>query len=276
MIFNDVKINLKQPGIIIFLTSLVMIVLSGCYLENCCTDYAPEFTTDSTEKTGFEQMCYNSMNFDGKYDSGDACYLKEVDRYIEAAVNCCAPLKDKLEYQYCDKSDLESSSLLDSLFISFALSVIPGCDDLGCYGVLVPTNAYTYCLYNTHPRTYLCDIDAAKKFATDITQCCSNASPQYECILSYFKNGESCPKVCCEGLPDQDNDQYISKDNCLKVLNSSNECIETPVDACCRIAPKDPARGHIDRSICKQIYAESKGQCVNTDEKYEIYKNQSE
>ncbi|MBO4351038.1 MAG: hypothetical protein J6A01_08850 [Proteobacteria bacterium] len=237
-------------------------------------DYTPENYNNPKDNNAYEQMCYNSMTYDRKYDRADGCYLKEVDRYVEQAIACCEPLKSDIEYKEFEQFEIELTPL-NANFSKIVLSSSPGCDsELGCFHIAMPANAYTYCLFNTHPRTYKCDIEEAKQFDIALNECCMNAADNDECVRSFILNDAVCVKACCEGLPDQENDQYISKENCYKVLKESNECIETPVDACCRIAPKEPSRGHIDRDICKQIYTDSHGQCINTDEKYEIYKNQ--
>lgn len=277
MFFELLNRKLTMSLGLIALAGIICVELSGCYSDNCCAAYTPEYSDSHNGRDdAYEQMCYNTMTFDDKYNKDAACSLKEVDRYVEAALACCAPLKSEMEYIEFEKEDLESNNSLGIFSIQIVLNSIPYCDEVACAGVLVPTNAYTQCLFNTHPRTYKCDIPAAQQYETDLNQCCMNASDKKSCVRSFVMNEGGCLATCCEGLPDQDNDQYISKENCLKVLNSSNECIETPIDACCRIAPKETSPGHIDRDTCKYIFTKTKGQCVNTDEKYEIYKNQSE
>ena len=268
-------LGLKKSLALITGMGIIGMSISGCYWDDCCSDYTPYKTDNYVEKDAYSQMCYNTMTFDDKYDKNEACYLKEVDKYVEAALACCAPLKDKLECMEFEKYDLESSTPLESLLSHIVYISTPGCNETGCTGIQIPTNAYTHCLLNTHPRTYQCNIQAAQEYATALNNCCNNSSEKNKCISSFIKNGEVCENKCCDNLPDQDTDQLISKWNCLKVLNESNECIETRKDACCRIAPKESSPGHIDRNICEQIYTESNGQCVNTDEKYEIYKKQS-
>ena len=266
MFFKNLNHKQKTPFSRMLAMAGLSLCMSGCYLQNCCSGYMPEFVEDHYEAEPYEQMCYNTMNYDSKYNSNDGCYLKEVDKFIEKALECCAPLKSDMHYISFSRSELESSNALDALLIEIALATIPRCDDLGCYESLLPTNAYTYCLFNTHPRTYQCDIEASLQYENALEQCCANSDDAYSCTRDFIKNGAVCDTPCCDGLPDQDNDQYISKENCLKVLKDSKECVETPIDACCRIAPKSSSRGHIDRDICKQIYTESNGQCINTDE----------
>ena len=250
---------------LLLLGTAVCFGTSSCDDPTCCEMYENGPDTEYAR-----QMCHNSMLFDNKYDLRDGCFLKEVDRYIEAAENCCAPLKSKMDYEFLSVTDLTEDNSMVSVVARVTFS-----DNSNYSGGYVPANAYTHCLFETNPRTYQCDIQKAQQFEAELNQCCGalvDVLDRSECITS-FVSKQKCEKKCCAGLPSDDNDNYISKTHCEQLLKSSGECIETRSDACCRIAPIEPSRGHIDRNICKQIYTESNGECVNTDEKYELYKN---
>ena len=252
------------PITLLLISTGICFSVSSCDDPTCCEMYSngPDFEYA-------RQMCHNSMLFDDKYDVQNGCFLKEVDRYIEAAENCCAPLGSAIDYEFISITDLAEDNPLVSVVAKVAYARNPNYS-----GSYISANAYTHCLFETNPRTYQCNIDKAKQFGDDLNQCCGtlDGNERIDCITDFISK-QKCEKKCCTGLPEEDNDNYISKTHCEQLLKRSNECIETTMDACCRIAPIDPSRGHIDRNICKQIYTESNGsQCVNTDEKYEIYK----
>ena len=142
--------------------------------------------------------------------------------------------------------------------------------------IYMPMNAYTYCLLNTDPSEYQCDVSKAVAYERDLKQCCKLANDLDECVKSFILNNNVCNytnnHICCENLPEEDSDIYVSKSKCEDIYNRTDECIETMQDACCRNVPESASNGSITKQLCKDIYAESSGTCVNDDDKYQQYK----
>ena len=244
-------------------------IISCVYGESmhCCTEYEPEIDDEIAAEIAFfnnySQMCYTSTSYSG-------CRFKDIDRSIHEAIKCCAPLKEKMHGVGIDSmSELAKSVFLPTMQKGEEYNAIP-------------TNAYTWCLYNANPQTHECSIDRAQVFGQILDDCCGKADGQNNtkrdrCILDMVSNDGKCPDPvasCCENLSEQEDDIYVSKADCEKNLQISNECIETKEDACCRLAPDNSSTNGITKTICKEIYESSEGKdCINSDEKYSEYKN---
>lgn len=221
-------------------------------IVDCCSTYGyqPENYT-SNEIDTYRAMCYQTLTFDEKYNIGDQCKYKVVDRYIIEAKKCCSPLASTIE-SVGDYDDYDSS--------------------------LKPVNAYTWCLLNTHPRTYKCDIEMASKLEADANTCCNQAYDKEICIATYMaSDGKECVNIsekeeCCNSLPENQTSQYISRSKCLEYYDRENICVKTPSVECCRNLSNDNEEKYIDNANCQMIYRESKGEyCINTDELLEKY-----
>lgn len=204
----------------------------GCdpELTPCCPGYTYYAEIAHTDDA-FEQMCLNAMTYDKKYDLNYDCKLREVDRYVDAAFACCAPLKDKLKTsflsdvisQYSDWTAEDTQLLLPILDQSFSnraadkyksseiYSYDPYSDSSNMiwggyyhyesdttiinykYRYILPTNAYTWCLLNTNPQTYECDLYKAQDFERSLKACCT--SDNSSCLESYIKHSGNCAGI---------------------------------------------------------------------------------
>lgn len=221
-------------------------------ISDCCySAYEPENYT-SNEIDTYRAMCYRTMTFDEKYNTDDLCKYKVIDRYIIEAKKCCEPILSTISsVGYYSSHD---------------------------YSSVKPINAYTWCLRNTHPRTYKCDTEMAVKLETDANACCDQAYDKEGCMATFFaSDGKECvntsqKEACCNSLPDHQTSQYISRSKCLEYFDSDNICIKTPDVECCRNLINDNTERYIDNSNCQMIYRESKGEyCINTDDLLEKY-----
>ncbi|MBO4349956.1 MAG: hypothetical protein J6A01_03295 [Proteobacteria bacterium] len=261
-------------------------IISCAYGEpmHCCTEYVPEIDDEIAEEIAFfnnySQMCYTSTSYSG-------CRFKDIDRSIYEAIKCCAPLKENMHgIINPDAADFvqgeRGGMILPASAKSLFLPTVQEGGEHGAFYVKIPANAYTWCLYNANPQTHECNVDRAQVFGEIIDDCCGKADGQNNekrdnCILSMAMNDGKCPDSvgsCCENLPEQEDDIHVSKADCEKNLQTSNECIETKEDACCRLAPDNSSTNGITKTICKEIYESSGGKdCINSDEKYTDYKN---
>ena len=222
-----------------YLTFIFMLasLFMGCdpALESCCLSYV-YYDDDAHRDDAFEQMCLNAMTYDKKYDLNYDCKLREVDKYVDAAILCCAPLKAQISTLLLDDSVFSPADwtvedtqlllpLLDKIFSSRAAdkyspfeiysydpytdsknmiwggsytrtSACTKFDDAtgeysDCnYKYKLPMNAYTWCLLNTNPQTYACDLDRAREFEKSLRACCHG--DDISCISSYIKNNGNC------------------------------------------------------------------------------------
>ena len=251
---------------------------------DCCLEYEPEPAMRQAiqDASLYAQMCHNSMAFDDEYDLDVKCRYREVDRLIDAAAQCCEPLKPDNNTSASNTLALRvwepriSAELLTK-FLPVWLNHRMLEEVLS---VRLPTNAYAWCLLNTHPRTYACDLQEAREFEQafkdleqSVDECCADATYIDECLDAFIENGVKCVSLnCCDGLPEQDNKTQISKSHCEEIVNTEKQCIQTPIDACCRKAPNASQTGGITKSICKSIYQDTSGKsCINDDEKYANY-----
>ena len=206
---------------IIFL--IIAASLNACdpVLGPCCFDYIYYYDDTGHTEDAFEQMCLNAMTYDKKYDLNYDCKLREVDKYVDAALACCEPLKDEIKTSLFDDvvshpsewtaSDAELMLPLlnhsfnnrasdkyspDSIYnydpYSDAHNMIWGGNygNSGAYQYKLPENAYTWCLLNTNPNTYQCDLNGARAFERNLRKCCGGDNGS--CLAAYVKNSGQC------------------------------------------------------------------------------------
>ena len=209
--------------------SVTLCILSACEPEDsepCCLGYTYYDDTAHSDDA-FEQMCVNAMGYDEKHDYFLHCKLRDVDRYVDAAMACCAPLKaeirtalfkdvvsstddwtaidtklllpllDEILTVKCDKYGYNTSNeIYDNYPYGAVLGDSPCGDNTSPteldyrYQYRIPMNAYTWCLLNTNPRTYACDIERAHEFEKELQACCNDEGDS--CITSYIKNNGEC------------------------------------------------------------------------------------
>ncbi len=221
-----------------YLTFIFVLIplFMGCdpMLYPCCPGYVYYDDTAHTDDA-FEQMCLNAMTYDKKYDLNYDCKLREVDKYVDAAIRCCAPLKAEIQTSLLndnisDPEDWTVSDtqlllpLLDQIFSKrasdrYTSSQIYSYDPYNdsknmiwggnyhgynyssntdttdderdySYKYKLPMNAYTWCLLNTNPRTYACDVNRAREFEKSLQACC--LGDDTSCISSYIKHNGNC------------------------------------------------------------------------------------
>ena len=239
----------------------------------CCDDYTPNDSGvySSDELLAYEQMCLSVMDTNDKYDRNSSCKLKMADRYVFSAEECCASIKSEIGVTFVALEDFSDSKQYDYYYISTS----HGSMNTIVNGILMPTNAYTFCLFNTDPFKYRCDVDKAIAYENSLNQCCEHTNDKDACIKSFVINNNECnyidSPICCDGLPEEDDEIYVAKSKCEDIYNSTNVCIETMLDACCRNVPDTSSNNGITKQMCKDIYTESSGTCVNDDEKYQQY-----
>ncbi len=278
MLLSKIKSYFSSRAAALFTMGSAAIGIISCDYgpADCCLEYEPEsqYLNELHDQNAYAQICHKSMGNNDEYDLDFECKYREVDRVIDAAVHCCAPLKNEddstpntLEVSYSvpsDSSDSDASTNSDSSTESRTRTTY------------VPTNAYSWCLLNIDPRTYACDLQKALDYEQAINECCSNSPHRDTCILSVDKNDGKCihsEPACCDDLPDKDTSELISKANCEQILNTTQQCIRTREDACCRKVPESSSKQGLNKAICKQIYQETSGQsCINDDDKYDAYK----
>ena len=212
------------PTILLALVPMFM----GCdpVLMPCCLDYV-YYDDDAHRDPAFEQMCLNAMSYDDQYDLNYKCKLREVDKYVDAAIACCAPLKNDIQTVFLRDVDFSSEDwtaedsqlllpLLDQIFSRRANSIYTSsklydydpysnsvfiwdndtCRDhdgnpYDCsFKYDLPMNAYTWCLLNTNPHNYTCDLPQAREFEKSLRACCNGDDTS--CIAAYIKNNGNC------------------------------------------------------------------------------------
>lgn len=222
--------NFHMKRFCIFSAVLTCASLSiGCdpLLISCCDGYI-YYDETAHPDDAFKQMCLNAMTCDQKYDLNFDCKLREVDKYVDAAIACCAPLKDEIRTSILN--DAVSSPedwtaadtqlflpLLDEIFtrrdgehyISAQINSYNPYDNAkyggnniyesltdesaNKYNYNLPMNAYTWCLLNTNPQTYKCDLYGAKEFERSLQACCTGNDTS--CLTTYIKNSGNCNDV---------------------------------------------------------------------------------
>ena len=257
----------------------------------CCNEYfyrgAEEDTTAfsnnalTTTSYASRHAVYNNMcefltTLDDSYDRELSCNLKAVDSFIDAAKDCCYPLiAESMDYYL--NEDLEAITLSQSY--KNATTLFPVLNAMGplAFQEVYPVNAYTWCVLNTNPTTFQCDLAGARAFEDSLRLCCGGDYVTDACYTNMVQSNGQCnlspEEVCCNGLPEKDDISYISKDNCLAVYAAEKKCVKTPAEACCRNVRESSDKDELTRSICNDIFINERALCVNTDEKYEAYKN---
>lgn len=271
MLLSKIKSYFSSKAAALFTMGSAAIGIISCDYGpvDCCLEYEPEsqYLNELHDQNAYAQICHKSMGSSDEYDLDFECKYREVDRVVDAAVHCCAPLKP------------EDDDTPNTLKVSNSVSGNSTEDDttveINTRTTYVPTNAYAWCLLNTNPQTYACNLQKALDYEQAIKDCCSNSPHRDTCILSVDKNGGKCihsEPACCDDLPDIDTQELISKANCEKILNKTQQCIRTREDACCRNVPESSSGQGLTKAICKQIFQETSGQsCVNDDDKYDAY-----
>ena len=239
----------------------------------CCDGYLPssDGIYSENEMDAYQQMCLSVMDTKDEYNRQADCKLKMADRYVYSAEECCASIRSDIEVQFFNRMDFSDNIKYDYYFIYTML----GRDNYAFNPVYMPTNAYTFCLLNTDPYSNQCDVVKAVEFERNLKQCCGHDSNDLSCMRSFILNNNECTQtdthICCDGLPEEDSDTYVSKAKCEDIYNRTNVCVETMLDACCRNVPDTSSSDGLTKQICKDIYTESSGTCVNDDEKYQQY-----
>ncbi len=220
------------PTILFTLVPMFM----GCdpVLMPCCLDYV-YYDDDAQRDPAYEQMCLNAMSYDKQYDLNYDCKLRVVDKYVDAAIACCAPLKDEIRTSSLNEDIFSPADwtaedtqlllpLLDQIFswrasdkyISSQIYSYDPYSDSGnmiwggnyhttskktkedgtteeidnSYKYQLPMNAYTWCLLNTNPHNYTCDLPQAREFERSLRACCNGDDTS--CIAAYIKNNGNC------------------------------------------------------------------------------------
>ena len=277
------RFNKSLPASSLVLAAIVTATFAtlGCDPEvpDCCDNYVPESMAlmSIRDPEISEQMCRATMGFDDKYNIFNTCYYKEVDRYIDAAIECCAPLLNPTTDRGVVPIGRTIHDLPYASFMFFLPSWVTHADQNPYTEYFAPANAYTWCLLNTNPRTFQCNLQQAKAFEKTLYDCCTNAG-NTTCIQSMVFNGGKCPletENCCVDLQDNESDGYISRGHCEEILLNTLQCVQTKEDACCYKVREDAwEEGDLTRTICKEIYQSTLGEsCIDDDNKYDAYKN---
>ena len=235
-------------------------------VPDCCKDeYSPEQYEGDSDTLLYKKMCYQAMTFDSAYDLDSRCKLKKADQYIDAAKKCCEPLA----------SAVYSTGSIGSDY-HYGNGYWEYNDDR--YKSIEPLNAYSWCLLNTHPRTYQCDLAKATEIESKSEQCCKNAANKTDCIADFMRsNGQYCnnasgEETCCGHLSDIADADNISKSECIEIYNNYGVCTSSPSVACCINLRDNTSAQYIDETNCQMLFRESNGEyCINSDELYEKY-----
>ena len=237
-------------------------------VQDCCQDdYIPEQQEGDSSLLLYKKMCYQTMTFDSDYDLAESCRLKKADQYIDAAKACCAPLASTVSSTGSIGSDYTYD--MDNGYFQY---------NDARYKSIQPLNAYSWCLLNTHPRTYECNLAKATELDTKSKECCQEATDKTTCIADFMRsNGQTCNNIpenekCCRHLPDTADDNNISRSECIEIYNNYGVCTNSKDVACCISLRDNSTEQYIDEDSCQMIHHESNGKhCVNTDALLEKY-----
>lgn len=256
------------------------VAFTGCEDTPCCEQYIDSLNLPQADELYYLHMCHQMT------DNSISCSLKEVDRYVNAAESCCAPLNSEpVSYISLNEFRLNSSQQayistgnpwVESIYPVYYELSHSASSSLNYSYSYIPGNAYSWCLANTDISNYQCDVQKAEAFGQAISSCknYSNDIDEKICLLSLM-NSKATPvhedKVdehCCDNLDEKWDEFRITKSECLQILQDKNQCVTRHVDVCCMDTPYNFSAGHISLPICESIYYSSikDYQCVNTDE----------
>ena len=262
-------------GILVLLLSFGIFASTwGCTEpeNDCCEEYKPISATAQAlgdDEDMIHALCYNSALYDTEAKDSrrplqDKCEYHEVDRFMDAAVACCAPLRGmNAKPRHYSLRAGEISSGAKSVFLpGFEGKYVESHYTIATKGfrVLVPNDAYTWCLLNANPSDYTCNLDGAREFATNFERCCGNSEDREACAYAMFQNDGACPAwaatSCCDDLGDRATDGKISKNSCEQILRREHRCVRTSAEECCYSLPL----GSEARITCMEEF-QSSGTC---------------